>query len=30
LVDAEPVRPARGHGDLAVGQALPAYAPDVS
>jgi UDP-3-O-[3-hydroxymyristoyl] N-acetylglucosamine deacetylase len=30
LVEAEPVRPARGHGDLAIGQAVPAYAPDVS
>jgi UDP-3-O-[3-hydroxymyristoyl] N-acetylglucosamine deacetylase len=30
LVEAEPVRVARGHGDLVVGQALPAYAPDVS
>jgi len=30
VVDAEPVRPARGQGDLAAGQALPAYAPDVS
>jgi UDP-3-O-[3-hydroxymyristoyl] N-acetylglucosamine deacetylase len=29
-VEAEPVRPARGQGDLAVGLALPAYAPDVS
>jgi UDP-3-O-[3-hydroxymyristoyl] N-acetylglucosamine deacetylase len=30
LVDAEPVRPARGQGDLAAGLAAPAYAPDVS
>jgi UDP-3-O-[3-hydroxymyristoyl] N-acetylglucosamine deacetylase len=30
VVDAEPVRPARGQGDLAAGLALPAYAPDVS
>jgi UDP-3-O-[3-hydroxymyristoyl] N-acetylglucosamine deacetylase len=30
LVEAEPFRPARGHGDLAAGQAVPAYAPDVS
>ena len=30
VVDAEPVRPARGHGDLAAGLAVPAYAPDVS
>ena len=30
LVEAEPVRPARGQGDLAAGLALPAYAPDVS
>jgi len=30
LVEAEQVRPARGHGDLATGVALPAYAPDVS
>jgi UDP-3-O-[3-hydroxymyristoyl] N-acetylglucosamine deacetylase len=30
LVEAEPVRPARGQGDLAAGQAVPAYAPDVS
>jgi UDP-3-O-[3-hydroxymyristoyl] N-acetylglucosamine deacetylase len=30
LVEAEPVRPVRGHGDLAAGQTLPAYAPDVS
>jgi len=29
LVEAEPVRPARGQGDLA-GLAVPAYAPDVS
>ena len=30
LVEAEQVRPVRGHGDLAAGLALPAYAPDVS
>jgi UDP-3-O-[3-hydroxymyristoyl] N-acetylglucosamine deacetylase len=30
LVEAEPLRPARGHGDLAAGLAVPAYAPDVS
>jgi UDP-3-O-[3-hydroxymyristoyl] N-acetylglucosamine deacetylase len=30
VVDAEPVRPARGQGDLAAGLAVPAYAPDVS
>ena len=30
LVDAEPMRPARGQGDLAAGLAAPAYAPDVS
>ncbi|MPZ36713.1 MAG: UDP-3-O-acyl-N-acetylglucosamine deacetylase [Rhizobiales bacterium] len=30
LAEAEPVRPARGQGDLAVRQAVPAYAPDVS
>jgi UDP-3-O-[3-hydroxymyristoyl] N-acetylglucosamine deacetylase len=30
MVEAEPIRPVRGHGDLAVGQAQPAYAPDVS
>ena len=30
LVEAEPVRPARGQGDLAAGLAVPAYAPDVS
>jgi UDP-3-O-[3-hydroxymyristoyl] N-acetylglucosamine deacetylase len=30
MVEAQPVRPARGQGDLAVGLALPAYAPDVS
>ena len=30
LVEAEPVRPARGQGDLAAGVTLPAYAPDVS
>jgi UDP-3-O-[3-hydroxymyristoyl] N-acetylglucosamine deacetylase len=30
LVEAEPVRPVRGHGDLAAGQTVPAYAPDVS
>src|SRR5262245_2102380 len=30
LVDAQPVRPARGQGDLAAGLASPAYAPDVS
>lgn len=30
VVDAEPVRPARGQGDLAAGLAAPAYAPDVS
>lgn len=30
VVEAEPVRPARGQGDLAAGLALPAYAPDVS
>ncbi len=30
VVEAEPVRPVRGHGDLAAGLALPAYAPDVS
>jgi len=30
MVEAEPVRPARGQGDLAAGLALPAYAPDVS
>jgi UDP-3-O-[3-hydroxymyristoyl] N-acetylglucosamine deacetylase len=30
MVDAEPVRPARGQGDLAAGLAAPAYAPDVS
>ena len=27
VVEAEPVRPARGHGDLAAGLAAPAYAP---
>jgi UDP-3-O-[3-hydroxymyristoyl] N-acetylglucosamine deacetylase len=30
LVEAEPLRPVRGHGDLAAGLTLPAYAPDVS
>jgi UDP-3-O-[3-hydroxymyristoyl] N-acetylglucosamine deacetylase len=30
VVEAEPVRPARGQGDLAAGVTLPAYAPDVS
>jgi UDP-3-O-[3-hydroxymyristoyl] N-acetylglucosamine deacetylase len=30
VVDAEPIRPARGQGDLAAGLAAPAYAPDVS
>ena len=30
LVEAEPARPVRGHGDLAAGVTLPAYAPDVS
>ncbi len=30
VVDAEPVRPARGQGDLAAGLSAPAYAPDVS
>ena len=30
LVEAEPVRPVRGHADLAAGLAVPAYAPDVS
>lgn len=30
MVDSEPVRPVRGHGDLAAGLAVPAYAPDVS
>jgi len=30
LVETEPMRPVRGHGDLAAGLTLPAYAPDVS
>jgi UDP-3-O-[3-hydroxymyristoyl] N-acetylglucosamine deacetylase len=30
LVDAELARPVRGHGELAAGLAVPAYAPDVS
>lgn len=30
LVEAEPVRPVRGHGDVAAGVLQPAYAPDVS
>jgi UDP-3-O-[3-hydroxymyristoyl] N-acetylglucosamine deacetylase len=30
MVDAEAVRPVRGHADLAAGLAAPAYAPDVS
>jgi UDP-3-O-[3-hydroxymyristoyl] N-acetylglucosamine deacetylase len=30
LVDAEPVRRARGHAELATGLVAPAYAPDVS
>ena len=30
VVEAEPLRPVRGHGDLAAGLTLPAYAPDVS
>lgn len=30
LVEAEPMRPVRGHGDLAAGLTMPAYAPDVS
>jgi UDP-3-O-[3-hydroxymyristoyl] N-acetylglucosamine deacetylase len=29
-VEAEPVRPIRGHADLVPGLAVPAYAPDVS
>ena len=30
MVDAEAMRPLRGHADLAAGLAAPAYAPDVS
>jgi UDP-3-O-[3-hydroxymyristoyl] N-acetylglucosamine deacetylase len=30
LAEAEPMRPARGQGDLAAGVSMPAYAPDVS
>ena len=30
LVEAEPVRPVRGHADVAAGLVAPAYAPDVS
>jgi UDP-3-O-[3-hydroxymyristoyl] N-acetylglucosamine deacetylase len=30
VVEAEPVRPVRGHADLTAGLAVPAYAPDVS
>jgi len=30
VVEGEPVRPARGHGELAVALAAPAYAPDLS
>ena len=30
VVEAEPVRPVRGHADLAAGLSAPAYAPDVS
>jgi len=30
LVEAEPVQPSRGHAELAVGLAAPAFAPDVS
>jgi len=30
VVEAEQVRPVRGHGDVAAGLAVPAYAPDVS
>jgi UDP-3-O-[3-hydroxymyristoyl] N-acetylglucosamine deacetylase len=30
LVEADSVRPVRGHADLSAGLAAPAYAPDVS
>src|SRR5438128_9939786 len=30
VVEGEPVRPVRGHGELAVALAAPAYAPDLS
>ncbi len=30
VVEGEPIRPARGHGELAVALAAPAYAPDLS
>jgi UDP-3-O-[3-hydroxymyristoyl] N-acetylglucosamine deacetylase len=30
MVEAEPVRPGRGHADVAIGQVAPVYAPDVS